>query len=259
MGMIEVQAVSKRYRLGKHTTTLKESVAGWLTGAPSADWVWALRNVDVSVDAGEAVGIVGHNGAGKSTLLRLLARLSKPTTGRIVTKGRMAALLELGAGFHPDLTGRENVFLNGTLLGLTRAEIGRRFDEIVAFSEVERFIDTPVKHFSRGMMLRLSFAVAAHLNCDLLLVDEVLSVGDARFAEKCLARMRRLRDHGMTIVLTSHDLDTVVGFCGRALLVHGGSLVADGDPEDVVHLYASKIGLPQAAKPDPVVHARSWI
>lgn len=259
MPMIRVREVSKRYRVGKLATTLKESLAGWLSGRPSADWLWALRNVSLSVNAGEAVGIVGHNGAGKSTLLRLLARVSKPTVGVIETKGRMAALLELGAGFHPDLTGRENIFLNGTLLGLTRAEVSKRFDEIVEFSEVERFIDTPVKHFSRGMTLRLSFAVAAHLNCDLLLVDEVLSVGDARFAEKCLIRMRRLRDQGMTIVLTSHNLRTVVDFCSRALLFRGGSLVADGRPEDIVNLYASKSNHSEAIDPQQALLNGTWV
>jgi lipopolysaccharide transport system ATP-binding protein len=238
--MIRIRGVSKLYRIGKPTTNLKEALAGWLSGRPSTDWVWALRDVNLSVNAGEAVGIVGHNGAGKSTLLRLLARVSKATMGQVETKGRMATLLELGAGFHPDLTGRENVFLNGTLLGLTRAEIRRRFDEIVAFSEVERFIDTPVKHFSRGMTLRLSFAIVAHLNCDLLLIDEVLSVGDARFAEKCLVRMRCLRDQGMTIVITSHDLPRMVSFCSRALLFRSGCLVADGQPQEIVHRYREK-------------------
>src|SRR3984885_12851571 len=202
MLMVRGCGISKRYRVGKPATSLKEALNCWLSGRQSADWFWALRDVSLSVNAGEAVGIVGNNGAGKSTLLRMLARLIKPTAGQIETKGRMAALLDLGAGFHPDLTGRENVFLNGTLLGLTRAEIRKSFDEIAAFSEIERFIDTPVKHFSRGMTLRLGFAIVAHLNCDLLLIDEVLSVGDARFAEKCLIRMRRLRDQGMTILIT---------------------------------------------------------
>ena len=180
------QDVSKRYQIGKHSTSLKSAAADWLSGRPSAQWVWALRDVNLSINAGESIGIIGHNGAGKSTLLRLLARVSKPTAGKIEINGRMAALLELGAGFHPDLTGRENVFLNGTLLGLKRSQISARFDEIVAFSEIERFIDTPVKHYSSGMTLRLSFAVAAHLDCDVLLIDEVLAVGDPSFAEKCL-------------------------------------------------------------------------
>lgn len=245
--MINMRGVSKLYRIGKPTTSLKEALSGWLSGRQSTDWLWALRDIDLSVTAGEAVGIVGSNGVGKSTLLRLLARVSRPTRGQIETKGRMAALLDLGAGFHPDLTGRENVFLNGTLLGLTRAEIRKSFDEIVAFSEIERFIDTPVKHFSRGMTLRLGFAIVAHLNCDLLLIDEVLSVGDARFAEKCLTRMRHLRDRGMTILITSHDLSSLVRFCSRMLLLRNGSLTADGKPEDIVHLYREK-------KPSQIEH-----
>jgi len=211
------------------------------------------------VNAGEVVGIIGHNGAGKSTLLRLLARTSKPTTGRIETKGHLAALLDLGAGFHPELTGRENIYLNGTLLGLTRKEISKRFDEIVAFSEIERFIATPVKHYSRGMTLRLSFAVAAHVNCDLLLVDEVLSVGDARFASKCLERMRRLRDQGMTIVLTSHNLQTVVDFCSRAVLFRDGSLIADGPPEEIVDLYSRKSSHSEAIDDQQALRRGAWV
>jgi len=249
MQMIRIQEVSKRYQVGKLTTSLKEAAAGWLAGRQAARWVWALRDVNLSVNAGEAVGIIGHNGAGKSTLLRLLARVSKPTTGWIETKGRMAALLELGAGFHPDLTGRENIFLNGTLLGLTRTEISKRFDEIVAFSEVESFIDTPVKHFSSGMTLRLSFAIAAHLNCDLLLIDEVLAVGDPSFADKCLMRMQHLRDQGMTIVLTSHNLRTVASFCSRALLFRGGCLVADGQPAEVLGLCENSTSRSEAIDP----------
>lgn len=249
--MINVREVSKLYRIGKPATNLKEALSGWLSGRQSTEWLWALRDINLSVAAGEAVGIVGNNGAGKSTLLRLLARVSKPTMGQVETKGRMAALLDLGAGFHPDLTGRENVFLNGTLLGLTRAEIRRSFDEIVAFSEVEHFIDTPVKHFSRGMILRLGFAIVAHLNCDLLLIDEVLSVGDARFAEKCLTRMRHLRDQGMTILITSHDLPVMVSFCSRMLLFRKGRLAADGKPDDIVHLYRDK----KLRQTEPIPHA----
>jgi lipopolysaccharide transport system ATP-binding protein len=240
MAIVRVQGVSKKYQVGRLTSNLKDVAVGWLSGRHASRWVWALQDVNVCIKPGEAVGIVGHNGAGKSTLLRLLARVSKPTAGRIETNGRMAALLDLGAGFHPDLTGRENIFLNGTLLGLTRAQVARRFDEIVAFSEVESFIDTPVKHFSSGMTLRLSFAIAAHLNCDILLIDEVLAVGDASFSDKCLRRMRYLRDQGMTIVLTSHNLRTVESFCSRALMFRAGRMVADGLPEEVVKLCASE-------------------
>jgi ABC-type polysaccharide/polyol phosphate transport system ATPase subunit len=251
MQIVSVKDVSKRYRIGKPVASLKETAVGWLSGRAADQWLWALRDVNVSVSAGESVGIIGHNGAGKSTLLRMLARVSKPTTGKIEIHGRMAALLDLGAGFHPDLTGRENVFLNGTLLGLKRSRIRKQFDEIVAFSEVERFIDTPVKHYSSGMTLRLSFAIAAHLDCDVLLIDEVLSVGDQSFKEKCLQRMRRLSDQGMTIILTSHNFETVNTFCARALLFHGGCLVADGKPQEILPLYRGRekrpVSIPSAA------------
>lgn len=241
MSMIRVRGVSKKYRAYKPAITLKESFSRSLSGKPPANWAWALRNVSFSVNAGEAVGIVGHNGAGKSTMLRLLARVSRPTGGIIESKGRMVALLELGAGFHPDLTGRENIYLNGTLLGLRRAEIRKRFDEIVAFSEVEDFIDMPVKHYSQGMTLRLSFAIAAHVHCDVLLLDEVLSVGDIRFSEKCLTHMRRQRDLGTTIVLSSHSLETVADFCSRLLMFRGGELAAEGPPDEVIALYKRQL------------------
>jgi lipopolysaccharide transport system ATP-binding protein len=251
MQIVSVQDVSKRYQIGKHATGLKEAAAGWFSSRTTAQWMWALRDVNLSISPGEAVGIIGHNGAGKSTLLRLLARVSKPTTGKIEVNGRMAALLELGAGFHPDLTGRENVFLNGTLLGLKRSQISKRFDEIVAFSEVERFIDTPVKRYSSGMTLRLSFAIAAHLDCDVLLIDEVLSVGDQDFAEKCLKRMRHLSNQGMTIILTSHDFQKVTKFCSRALLFYEGCLAADGLPQEVVACYRGR-GEPPASNASSV-------
>jgi lipopolysaccharide transport system ATP-binding protein len=216
---------------------LKQAAARWLSGGNSEEWVWALRDVDLTINSGEAVAMIGHNGAGKSTLLRLIAGVSKPTFGKIETHGRMAAIIALGAGCHPDLSGRENIFLNGTILGLTRAEIRRRFDEIVAFSELERFIDSPLKHYSSGMSLRLSFSVAAHLRCDILAVDEVLAVGDERFAEKCRERMGRLRDEGTTIVLATHNLPMVTSFCSRAVLFRQSRIEADGQTEDTVRLH----------------------
>ena len=240
MPVIQVEGVSKRYPLGKPVGSLKRVVGRWLSRQPAEEFVWALREVTFSVGAGETVGFIGHSGAGKSTMLRLLAPISKPTAGRVATRGRIAALIALGAGFHPDLTGRDNIFLNGTVLGLRRAEIKRRFDEIVAFSELERFLDTPVRHYSSGMSLRLGFSVAAILTCDLLLVDEVLAVGDERFTERCLTRMREMRDAGTTILLASHNLGTVTGFCSRALLFRQGRLQADGPAGDVVATYQGR-------------------
>jgi ABC-type polysaccharide/polyol phosphate transport system ATPase subunit len=244
--LIHVDGVSKRYQLGDSAAGLKQAAAAWLTGGNSRQWVWALRDVDLRIDSGETVGMIGHNGAGKSTLLRLIAGVSKPTSGKIETRGRIAAIIALGAGCHPDLTGRENIFLNGTILGLTRAEIRRRFDEIVAFSELEEFIDSPLKHYSSGMSLRLNFAVAAHLRCDILAVDEVLAVGDEQFAAKCRERMRRLRDDGTTIVLVTHNLPAVVNFCSRAVLFRQGRIEADGKPEEIVRLYQEKFATPGA-------------
>ena len=237
MSVVRVKNVSKRHVLGEGVGSLKRLIGGWLSRDPSEDCVWALRDVSFAIDAGEVVGLIGRNGAGKSTMLRMLARISKPTSGCVETHGRVAALTALGAGFHPDLTGRENIFLNGTVLGLRRAEIMQRFDEIVAFSELERFLDTPLRHYSSGMSLRLGFSVAAVLECDLLLVDEVLSVGDKDFTEKCLGRMREMRDAGTTIVLASHDLATVSGFCSRVLWFKDGQVRMDGPAENVVTAY----------------------
>src|SRR5262249_22137041 len=194
----------------------------------SAESFWALRGVSFSVADGEVVGVVGRNGAGKSTLLKLLSRITAPTEGRIRLRGRVASLLEVGTGFHPELTGRENVFLNGAILGMTRAEITRKFDEIVAFAEVERFLDTPVKRYSSGMYVRLAFAVAAHLDPEILLVDEVLAVGDAAFQRKCLGRMSDVARGGRTVLFVSHNLGAVRSLCSRSLYLRSGSLAMDG-------------------------------
>src|SRR6201987_3611310 len=174
---------------------------------------WALKGVSFSVQRGEVVGIIGRNGAGKSTLLKVLSRITEPTQGRAILRGRVASLLEVGTGFHPDLTGRENIFLNGAILGMTRAEITRKFDEIVAFSEVEKFLDTPVKHFSSGMYVRLAFAVAAHLEPEILVVDEVLAVGDAEFQEKCLGKMKAVSGEGRTVIFVSHNMAAIRTLC----------------------------------------------
>jgi lipopolysaccharide transport system ATP-binding protein len=199
--------------------------------------IWALRDVSFEIKRGDIVGVVGRNGAGKSTLLKVLARITEPTTGRAEIHGRLGSLLEVGTGFHPELTGRENIYLNGSILGMKRAQIAQRFDEIVAFAEVGQFIDTPVKHYSSGMYLRLAFAVAAHLETDVLLVDEVLAVGDYRFQEKCLGKMRDVATTGRTILYVSHSMSSIQRLCKRAFAFSEGRLIADSNPGDVIAEY----------------------
>ena len=199
--------------------------------------VWAVRDVGFEVAAGEIVGIIGRNGAGKSTLLKLLSRITEPTTGRIELYGRIGSLLEVGTGFHPELTGRENIFLNGAILGMKRAEIARKFDEIVAFAEVAHYIDTAVKRYSSGMYLRLAFAVAAHLEPEILVVDEVLAVGDARFQRKCLDKMQEVGRQGRTVLFVSHNMTAVTRLCPRTILLNEGGVVADGASHTVVGTY----------------------
>jgi lipopolysaccharide transport system ATP-binding protein len=246
MSVIDCRQLAKCYQLGANQVSLREALPG-LVGRllgrrrPDPGVFWALQDVSFQVQAGEILGIIGPNGAGKSTILKLLSRVTRPTSGSVETRGRLAALIELGAGFHPDLTGRENVFLNGAILGLRRDEIRRRFDAIVDFAGIEPFIDTPIKRYSSGMYVRLAFAIAAHVEADLLLVDEVLSVGDTAFQAKCLEKMHKLHAAGTTIVLISHDLWTILRFCRRALLLSGGRLIADGTPEMVVERYQEQI------------------
>jgi len=204
---------------------------------------WALKDVSFEIKRGEVVGIIGRNGAGKSTLLKILSRITEPTKGRITLRGRVASLLEVGTGFHPELTGRENIFLNGAILGMTRAEIRGKFDEIVAFAEVEKFLDTPVKRYSSGMYVRLAFAVAAHLEPEVLIVDEVLAVGDAQFQRKCLGKMESVaRESGRAVLFVSHNMTAVQTLCTRALLLRDGSSVADGPVKAVVHDYLNSGG-----------------
>src|SRR4051812_13058754 len=198
---------------------------------------WALRDVSFEVRRGEALGIIGRNGAGKSTLLKILSRITEPTAGRVTIKGRVASLLEVGTGFHPELTGRENIFLNGAILGMTRAEIRRKFDEIVAFAEVERFLDTPVKRYSSGMYVRLAFAVAAHLEQEILVVDEVLAVGDAVFQKKCLGKMEDVAKEGRTVLFVSHNMAAIQAFCTAGILLKTGQLALHGDIGVTVHGY----------------------
>jgi lipopolysaccharide transport system ATP-binding protein len=244
---LSVRGVSKRFRLGTGGRaayrTLRETLTAampWRRRPPDpAGEVWALRGVDFEVAQGERVGIVGRNGAGKSTLLKLLSRISPPTAGEIDLHGRVGSLLEVGTGFHNELTGRENIFLNGAILGMTRQEVANKFDEIVAFSEVEKFLDTPVKRYSSGMYLKLGFAVAAHLEPDILVVDEVLAVGDAAFQKKCLGKMSEVSRSGRTVLFVSHNMTAVKSICSRAILIDAGRVAADGDVDMVVDRYLS--------------------
>lgn len=243
--IIEVEALSKCYHLGTiGATSLRDSFArGWerLRGrapAPHEQEFWALRDVSFSVQPGEVLGVIGRNGAGKSTLLKILSRITEPTRGRARLRGRVASLLEVGTGFHPELTGRENVFLNGAILGMSRAEVRKKFDEIVAFAEVEQFIDTPVKRYSSGMYVRLAFAVAAHLEPEILIVDEVLAVGDVEFQKKCLGKMQSVADQeGRTVLFVSHNMDAVARLCHRVVLLRGGRVDRDGRPREIIETY----------------------
>jgi lipopolysaccharide transport system ATP-binding protein len=252
--VIQVEGLGKKYVL-RHSgaararyATLRDALVGAATalprrllgrgaGASTREEFWALRDVGFEVPRGDVVGVIGRNGAGKSTLLKILSRITAPTAGRIVLDGRVASLLEVGTGFHPELTGRENVFLNGAILGMTRDEIRRKFDEIVAFAGVDRFLDTPVKRYSSGMYVRLAFAVAAHLEPEILLVDEVLSVGDVAFQKKCLAKVRSVSRSGRTIFFVSHNIGSVLEICSSAILLEDGRLVARGPVREVVGRY----------------------
>jgi lipopolysaccharide transport system ATP-binding protein len=267
--VIQVENLSKRYRLGViGRTALHEDVSRWwarVRGRPDptlrldqvdllrqtreaagarardlkddAEHVWALRDVNFAVQQGEILGIIGRNGAGKSTLLKILTRVTAPTLGTVKMKGRVASLLEVGTGFHPELTGRENIFLNGTILGMTRAEVRRKFDEIVAFSGCETYIDTPVKRYSSGMYVRMAFAVAAHLDPDILIVDEVLAVGDAEFQKKCLGKMQDVAGQGRTVIFVSHNMGLVRELCQRGLVLRSGAVVYDGSSAGAIEHY----------------------
>ncbi len=264
---IEVSDLSKRYVIEHesrhdnlrdqlhHTARKLWRRARWGTGFEREEF-WALRDVSFSIQPGEVVGIIGRNGAGKSTLLKILSRITEPTSGKVAIRGRVASLLEVGTGFHPDLTGRENVFLNGAILGMSRAEIRAKFDEIVAFAEVERFLDTPVKRYSSGMYVRLAFAVAAHLEPEILIVDEVLAVGDASFQKKCLGKLQDVtRREGRTVLFVSHNLSVVSGLCARSLWLHQGQIAGLGPTNEVIGNYyqsgAQRLGEVVLAADDP--------
>ena len=257
--VIKVENLSKKYIIGHQVKepyqTLRDTVARksrkagkWLlhpflsSSAQSfsgTEEFWALKDVSFEVQQGDRLGIIGRNGAGKSTLLKVLSRITEPTEGRISIKGRVASLLEVGTGFHPELTGRENIFLNGAILGMGKAEIKKKFDEIVAFAEVEKFLDTPVKHYSSGMYVRLAFAVAAHLEPEILIIDEVLAVGDAQFQNKCLGRMKEVGDEGRTVLFVSHNMAAVSSLCKKGFLLDNGAIVSSGNILDVVNNYIS--------------------
>lgn len=244
--IISVQGLGKSYTIRHegqtHYRSLREEIfklPGRLLKKSAArrEEFWALRDVSFDIMPGERVGIIGRNGAGKSTLLKLLSRITEPTTGRITLRGRVASLLEVGTGFHPELTGRENIFLNGAILGMSRAEVRRKFDEIVDFAGVEKFLDTPVKRYSSGMYVRLAFAVAAHLEPEILIVDEVLAVGDAEFQKKCLGKMEEVGREGRTILFVSHNMGMISKICSSGMLITAGSLEFHGEIRDVIDLY----------------------
>jgi lipopolysaccharide transport system ATP-binding protein len=257
---IRVEKLGKRYQIARvrqRYRTLRESLTDLATSSvrrlsgggaePRSEAYWALRDVDFEIQPGEIVGIIGRNGAGKSTLLKILSRITRPTTGSVMLHGRVGSLLEVGTGFHPELSGRENIFLNGSILGMGRREIARRFDEIVAFAEVESFLDTPIKRYSSGMYVRLAFAVAAHLETEILLVDEVLAVGDAQFQRKCLGKMEEVANGGRTIIFVSHQMNAVQRLCNQALLLDRGTVVAYESKASVIARYLA--GGPGAISP----------
>jgi lipopolysaccharide transport system ATP-binding protein len=240
MPAISIRDISKCYTLGREVhDSLRDQIAGLFRKRASAEerTFWALRGVSFDVEEGETLGVIGHNGAGKSTLLKILAQVTDPTDGEVRIRGRVGSLLEVGTGFHPELTGRENVFINGAILGLTRREIGQRFAEIVAFAEVEKFIDTPVKHYSSGMSLRLAFSVAAHLQPEVLLVDEILAVGDSSFQRRCLGKMKEISQSGRTILFVSHNMTAVESLCSRVAWLRGGQVLKVGPAEEIVSEY----------------------
>lgn len=239
---IEVSHLSKCYQIGNKKGSIRDTVRLWTStdNKKKTSDFWAINDLSFNVNKGDVLGVVGKNGAGKSTLLKLLSRITKPTSGRIEIHGRVSSLLEVGTGFHPELTGRENVFLNGTILGMKRAEIKSKFDEIVEFSGIEKFIDTPAKYYSSGMYVRLAFAVAAFLEPEILIIDEILAVGDAAFQQKCIGKIKDVAVGGRTVLFVSHDIDAVTSLCTKGMLIDKGSIVKQGDIHDVITTYTKK-------------------
>ncbi len=257
-----IRDVSKRFTIRKDSSIKERVVTLGRAGRRHKKEFWALRNIDLDIYAGETIGLIGHNGSGKSTLLKIIGGILDPTSGTVEERGRLAALLELGAGFHPDLTGRENVFLNASVLGLSREETEAQFDDIVAFASIGDFIDTQVKFYSSGMYVRLAFAVAVHTDPDVLLVDEVLAVGDEAFQRKCMDRIREFQQQGRTIILVTHSLDQVVELCGRCVLLHQGEVLFDGKPSTAVARFRDlleerRIAERDAAAPGALKHQSS--
>jgi len=243
-----IRSPLQNYRKYRSLYQFDDVAADGPTTADQADILWALRDVSFDIKRGEVVGFIGRNGAGKSTLLKILTRITPPTRGRAEIRGRVASLLEVGTGFHRELSGRENIYLNGTILGMTKREVESKFDEIVEFSGVERFIDTPVKRYSSGMAVRLAFAVAAHLEPEILIIDEVLAVGDAEFQKKCISKMQDVRKQGRTVLFVSHNMPAVAMLCSRAILLNGGQVVMDGPPGEVIGHYFSSDGSASAER-----------
>jgi lipopolysaccharide transport system ATP-binding protein len=259
--VIRAESLGKKYLIGhdvqpERYTTLREVIARKVkrlarsgsngsratTSGHEVEEFWALREINLEIRRGEVVGIIGRNGAGKSTLLKILSRITEPSEGRVEITGRVASLLEVGTGFHPELTGRENIYVNGAILGMSRAEVRRKFDEIVAFADVERFLDTPVKRYSSGMHVRLAFSVAAHMEPEILIVDEVLAVGDAAFQEKCIGKMNAVaKSEGRTVLFVSHNMSAIQHLCSRAVLLRAGRILADGETTSTVATYLSDV------------------
>lgn len=271
---IVIDRLSKQYQIGlarKRHNTLRDHIMDAAssifrrngTAAPAKNLFWALKDISLEIPKGQAIGIIGRNGAGKSTLLKILSRITKPTSGHVEIHGRMAALLEVGTGFHGELTGRENIFLNGAILGMRKVEIKRKLDEIIEFSGVEKFIDTPVKRYSSGMYVRLAFAVAAHLEPEILIVDEVLAVGDHDFQKRCLGKMNNVAKAGRTVLFVSHNMESITHLCSRAILLENGQIAGDGEASSIVQSYlgrtagATSVAFSQAVPPSP--RHEAWI
>jgi lipopolysaccharide transport system ATP-binding protein len=276
---IKAENISKAYQLGQlGTGTISRDLERWFakvrgkedpflrigedndrTTVGTSNIVWSLRDIDFEVQQGQVVGVIGRNGAGKSTLLKILSRVTAPTRGSIKVKGRIASLLEVGTGFHPELTGRENIYLNGAILGMRKKEIQRKLDEIVAFSGVERYLDTPVKRYSSGMYVRLAFAVAAHLESEILIVDEVLAVGDMEFQKKCLGKMKDVSNDGRTVLFVSHQMGSIAQLCSRALLLYQGRIIKEGPVEETIDAYLAASGTSSRYVYDPAKKKKSEI